>query len=127
LELDDSLAEAHISEGAIAMFYDFDWINAERKFRRGIELNPSYEIGFEQYGYLYVALGKFDEGIRMTKLGIDAAPASVVLSDDLAQAYYLARRYDDASSQAHKSLELDPAHYGVLVVLAQLYEAKGDA
>ena len=125
LELDDSLAEAHASVGAIAMFYDFDWATAEHEYKRAIELNPSYEIGLELYSYLLVALGKFDDGIRMGQRGIETDPASVVLSDDLAQAYYMARRFDDAARQAQKSLDMDPNHYGIFVLLAQLYEAKG--
>jgi len=125
LELDDSLPEAHVSVGAVAMFYDFDWATAEREYKRAIELNPSYEIGFELYSYLLIALGRFDEGIRMGQRGIEAAPASVVLSDDLVQAYYLARRYDDASHQAQKSLELDGNHYAILETSAQLYEGQG--
>jgi len=125
LELDDSLAEAHASAGAIAMLYDYDWAMAEREFKRAIELNPSYEIGFELYSYLLIALGRFDEGIRMGQRGIESAPASVVLSDDLGQAYYLAHRFDDAARQAQKSLEMDANHYGILVLLAQLNEAKG--
>ncbi len=125
VELDDSLAEGHASVGAIAMFYDFDWVTAEREYKRAIELNPSYEIGFELYSYLLTALGKFDDGIRMAQRGLDAAPATVTLSDDLAQAYYLARRYDEAARQAQKSIELAPVDYAVSLVMAQLGEAKG--
>ncbi|HKE59727.1 MAG TPA: tetratricopeptide repeat protein, partial [Pyrinomonadaceae bacterium] len=126
LELDDSLAEAHASAGAIAMLYDYDWAAAEQAYKRAIELNPNYEIGFELYSYLLVALGRFDDGIKMGQRGIEVAPASVVLSDDLAQAYYLARRFDDASRQAQKSLDMEPNHYGIFVLLAQLYEAQGN-
>jgi tetratricopeptide (TPR) repeat protein len=61
----------------------------------------------------------------MGQRGIESAPASVVLSDDLGQAYYLAHRFDDASRQAQKSLEMDANHYGIFVLLAQLNEAKG--
>jgi TolB-like protein len=125
VELDDSLAEAHASVGAVAMFYDFDWATAEKEYKRAIELNPSYEISLELYSYLLVALGRFDEGIRMVQLGVEAAPASVVLSDDLVQAFYLAHRFDDGLRQAQKSLDMDPNHYGIFVILAQLYEAKG--
>jgi eukaryotic-like serine/threonine-protein kinase len=125
VDLDDSLAEAHASVGAIAMFYDYDWATAEREYKRAIELNSNYDIVREVYSYQLVALGRFDEGIRMAQRGLENAPASVVLSADLAQAYYLARRFDDASRQAQKSFELDPNHYAVPVLLSQLYEAQG--
>ena len=125
VQLDDSLAEAHASVGAIAMLYDFDWATAEREFKRAIELNPNYELAFDIYAYLLLALGRFDDGIRMVQRGIEAAPANVVLSADLGQAYYLARRFDDGFRQVQKTQELDANDYAVLLVLIQLYEARG--
>jgi len=125
VQLDDSLAEAHASAGAVAMFYDYDWATAEQEYKRAIELNPGYEITFDLYLYLLVALGRFDDGIRMAQRGIETAPASVLLSNDLGAAYYMARRFDDSFRQAQRTLELDPTHPGVLLILAGLYDAKG--
>ena len=125
VQLDDSLAEAHASVGAIAMFYDYDWATAEQEYKRAIELNPSYEIAFDLYLYLLVALGRFDDGIRMAQRGIETAPASIVLSSDLGVAYYMARRFDDSFRQVQKTLDLEPNHPGLLTLLATLYEAKG--
>jgi len=48
-----------------------------------------------------------------------------VLSADLGQAYYLARRFDDGFRQVQKTQELDANDYAVLLVLIQLYEARG--
>src|SRR5213080_2370473 len=42
LEMDHSLAEAHASLAFATMFYDFDFVTAEREFERSIELNPRY-------------------------------------------------------------------------------------
>lgn len=125
VQLDDSLAEAHASVGAIAMFYDFDWATAEQEYKRAIELNPSYEIAFNLYSYLLLALGRFDDGIRMMQRGTEISPADVVISGDLGSAYYLARRFDDGFRQAEKTQELDSNNRRVLMLLATLYEAKG--
>jgi tetratricopeptide (TPR) repeat protein len=125
VQLDDSLAEAHASAGAVAMFYDYDWATAEQEYKRAIELNPSYEIAFDLYLYLLVALGRFDDGIRMAQRGIETAPASIVLSSDLGSAYYMARRFDDSFRQVQKTLDFEPNHPGLLTLLATLYEAKG--
>ncbi len=125
LEIDDTLAEAHTSSGAILMFYDLDWATAEREYKRAIELNPNYEISFEVYSYLLIAMGRLDEGIRMAQRGVEADPLSVPLMDDLAQAYYLARRYDEAIKGYRKSLEIEPNHFGGHYGLGVVYEAKG--
>ncbi len=125
LQLDDSLAEAHYTAGAIIMFYDLDWVTAEQEFRRAIEINSGLELSYELYSYLLLALGRVDEGVATAKRGLQIAPLSVVLSDDVASAYYIARRYDEALQQYQKSLEIDPNHYGGALGLGQVYEIKG--
>ncbi len=42
LELDDTLAEAHIDMAIVHYWYDYDWNAAEKEFRRAIELRPNY-------------------------------------------------------------------------------------
>jgi serine/threonine-protein kinase len=125
LEIDDTLAEAHTTSGALTMFYDLDWAAAEREYKRAIELNPNYEITYEVYSYLLLATGRLDEGIKSAQRGLEVAPLSIVLSGDVASAYYLARRYDEALKQVQTSKEIDPSHFGGFIYLAQVYEMKG--
>jgi tetratricopeptide (TPR) repeat protein len=63
LQIDDALGEAHYVLGWVAYFYDWNWSDAEKEFRRAIELNPSF--GEAHYGYaLYLnAAGRHDEAI----------------------------------------------------------------
>jgi tetratricopeptide (TPR) repeat protein len=49
LELAPNLAEAHASLGAIAEVYHWDWSEAGRKYRRAIELSPSYATAHQWY------------------------------------------------------------------------------
>jgi hypothetical protein len=51
LELDDALAEAHTSLALIKRDYDWAWADAEREFRRAIELNSSYTNGHHFYSH----------------------------------------------------------------------------
>ena len=125
LELDETLAEAHTTLGALTMFYDFDWAGAEREYKRAIELNPNYSITYEVYSYLLGATGRFDEGVQMAKRGAELDPLSPPLITDVSGAYYLARRYDDAVKQLQKSLEIDPNHFGAHLALGTVYEVKG--
>ena len=125
LEIDDALAEAHTTSGALMMFYDLDWAAAEQEYERAIELNPNYAITYEVYSYLLSATGKLDEGIKMAQRGLQADPLSIALSNDVGGAYYLARRYDDSIRQYQKSLELDPTDASVHLNLGSVYELKG--
>src|SRR5712691_7823605 len=52
LELDETLAEAHVALGLIKMD-EWDWAGAEREFKRASELNPNLaEARFRYSGYL---------------------------------------------------------------------------
>ena len=64
LELDDTLAEAHISLGRIKFYFDWDWVGAEKSFRRAIELNPNYAYAHYVYALLLSALGRHTEAIH---------------------------------------------------------------
>jgi DNA-binding winged helix-turn-helix (wHTH) protein/tetratricopeptide (TPR) repeat protein len=125
LSLDDTLAEAHANLGALFMFYDMDWVSAEREYRRAIELNPDYEGTYGVYSYLLCALGRPDEGVEKARRGLEANPLSGALANDLALAYYQARRYDEAIKQYQKQLDMEPARAEALLGLGVVYEQKG--
>ena len=57
VELDDNLAQVHLSLGAFNLFYEWDWAGAERAFKRAIELDPNYAEPHELYGYLLRIMG----------------------------------------------------------------------
>ncbi|HEX9630139.1 MAG TPA: tetratricopeptide repeat protein, partial [Pyrinomonadaceae bacterium] len=125
LELDDSLAEAHASVGAITMFSKFDWATAEREYKRAIELNPNYPLSYELYSYLLTSMGRPDEAISMARRGTEVDPLSALLSDDMASAFYFARRYDEAIRQTQKFLDIEPNRPGSYAGLGQSYQQKG--
>jgi DNA-binding winged helix-turn-helix (wHTH) protein/TolB-like protein/Tfp pilus assembly protein PilF len=124
LSLDDTLAEAHANLGALFMFYDLDWVSAEREYRRAIELNPDYEITYEVYSYLLCALGRPDEGFTMARRALQVNPLSGPMANDLALAYYQARQYDAAIDQYQKTLEMEPTRGEALLGLGMVYEQK---
>lgn len=125
LAIDDSLAEAHASAGAVSSFYDFDWPGAEREYLRAIQLNPRYEISYELYSYLLCANGRFDEAVKIAQRGLDQNPLSAPLSTDVGSAFYLQRRYDTAIQQFQKSLDLDSTDSSSIISIGEAYEQKG--
>ncbi|MEP6787191.1 MAG: tetratricopeptide repeat protein [Acidobacteriota bacterium] len=125
LEIDEGLAEAHVSFGAMSMFFDFDWQTAEREYKRALELNPNYELTYELYSYLLSARGRPDEAIAMAQRGLQVDPLSALLSDDVASAYYFGRQYDHAIKQYQKSLEIEPDRPEAHMALGNVYDQQG--
>src|SRR5262249_8145110 len=57
IELDPSLAEAHVALGHIRLWLDWDRPAAEAEFRRGIDINPSSALAHDEYA-MYLAAGR---------------------------------------------------------------------
>ncbi len=110
LELDSSLAEAHVSLAFATMFYDYDFVTAEREFERSIELNPGSAIAHHFFGFYLGLMGRYEEGYTELTRAIRLDPQSGVIHWGLGCVYLVARRYDQAIQQFEKALELDPGN-----------------
>jgi len=125
LELDETLAEAHVSLGIFKLFYDWDWMGAEREFKRAIELNPNNPDAHHFYGHYLEAMGQMDEAIAVTKRALELDPLSLSINAELGFAYYWSRQYDEAIAQYRKTLEMDPNFVFASWAIGQAYEQKG--
>ncbi|HEV8129686.1 MAG TPA: protein kinase [Acidobacteriota bacterium] len=125
LEIDDSVAEAHASLGAVLAVSDRDWLGAERELRRAIELNPNDARTHHWYAFVLNGLGRTQESLVEAKRSLELDPLSLVPSMLLASCFYYARQYDRAIEQLQKTLELDPNSKGVQFTLGRVYQAKG--
>jgi TolB-like protein/Tfp pilus assembly protein PilF len=125
LKRNDTLAEAHVSLAYAKYAYDWDWPGAEREFKRGIELNPSYATAHHWYAWYLTTMGRHDEAIAVIKRAEDLDPLSLIIHVGVGWLFYYARQYEHAIAQYLKTLEMDAnfvlAHCG----LALAYQQKG--
>jgi serine/threonine protein kinase/Flp pilus assembly protein TadD len=126
LELDDTLAEAHIDMANIHFWYDYDWNAADQEFRRAIELKPNSADAHAYYGWELVSVGRVDEGIAQSKRAMELDPLSVEVNQIAGQNLYYARQYDQAIEQLRKTLDMDSDYWLARMLLGTAYEAKGD-
>jgi DNA-binding winged helix-turn-helix (wHTH) protein/Tfp pilus assembly protein PilF len=123
LQLDPALAEAHNSLGVVALFYDWNWAEAERAFRRAIELKPEYGDAHQRYGIYLTAMGRFDEAQAALDRAQTLDPLSRITATIGAYPSYYGRRFDAAVRQYRHVLQLDPgfsmAHFRLGLALAQ--------
>jgi Flp pilus assembly protein TadD len=123
--MDDALANAHANLGAMYMFSDFDWSSAEREYKLALELDSNYELTHELYSYLLTALHRPDEAIAEAQRAVDLDPLSATFSDDLALAYFMARRFDEAEKQNLRTLELEPDRPDTIYRLGNIHTQRG--
>ncbi len=107
LELDDSLGEAHCSLGFSQLLYDWNFAEAEREFKKAIELSPNYPNSHDGYGFYLKAVGRHSEAIEKCKQAQKLDPLSPFAHVSLGYAYYFARDYERAVEECRKALEMD--------------------
>ena len=69
------LVEAYPALAYAAMYYDWDWPEAERAFRRAIELHPGYANAHQWYANFLSIMGRCGGVHRRVRAGAGAGPA----------------------------------------------------
>ena len=110
IDIDEKVAEAHTSLGAVRFYYDWDWKGAEAAFRRAIELNPNHATCHHWYAEYLAAMNRLEEALASASRAHDLDPLSLTVNAGLGWVQYFSRRYDEAIQRFQKTLELDP-HY----------------
>jgi serine/threonine-protein kinase len=108
VELDESLAEAHIALASTRMFCDWDWAGAEREFKRALKINPVCPDGHHLFAHWYEAMGRFGESLAEMSAALEVEPVAPSLHSCLVQTLVHARRYDEAVHEGSVTLEMAP-------------------
>lgn len=125
LEIDEALGEAHNSLAWARLLYDWDWLGAEREFKRAIELNPSYTNAHEGYAHYFAAMGRFDEALAEIERARQLDPLSLITNTSVGSILVYAHKYDQAIEQLRKTLEMDPRFLVAVYFLTRAYVQKG--
>lgn len=124
LELDDQRAEVH---GALAIIqtHEWHWAEAEREYKRALELNPNLAGVHSDYSIFLCQLGRFSEAIAENHLAQNLSPLSVSLKDIEGRILIAAHLYDEARTVLLHLREMEPNAAFVHLGLAQAYFGMG--
>ena len=106
--------------------YLWNWAEAERHFRRALELNPSCAPAGQWYAEFLAEMGRFDEALAIVDAALVYDPLSRAIQATRAFVLWMARRFDDAIEQAEAVLDTDPTYPMALIRLGIAYVGKGD-
>ncbi|MDQ3665478.1 MAG: protein kinase [Acidobacteriota bacterium] len=118
IELDPTLAEPHASLGLVTWFLDWKKDEAEKEFKRAIELNPNYPTAHHWYSRHLRGVGRSDEGFKEIKRAEELDPLSLIFINNVAESYVDHGDLDSADKEFQRMMELDPnfwAAYQTLV------------
>jgi DNA-binding winged helix-turn-helix (wHTH) protein/Flp pilus assembly protein TadD len=124
LRIDPQLADAHNALGVVALFYDWNWSEAEAALCRAIELNPRLGDAHQRYGIYLTAMGRFAESRAALDRAQSLDPLSRIIATIAGYPAYYSRDFEAAARQFRHVLEVDPdfsmAHFRLGLTLAHL-------
>ena len=121
LERDPDLAEARLARAELLEISEWNWAEADKEYRRALELNPNYALAHEQYAIFLAAMGRFDQATAhaLTAEHLDPVSASVYAHGGVVS--FFARQDHQAIEQYRKALEIDPNFALALRRLSEIY------
>ncbi len=107
LKIDASLAEAHASLAEVSLFFNWNWIEAEQRYRQAIALNPHYASAHHWYAWFLMWQGRFEEARSSLRRARTLDPGSLTINTVMGLPDYYERQYDRAIAQYQHILQLD--------------------
>ena len=128
LALSPLLAEGHDALGFVHFYYDFDFEEAENRFRRALELQPGLAMTNYWYAGLLSATGRHEEAIARIRVAQELDPLSPLINADAGWYYFYARRYPEAIRECRRILAVAPDYaWAQQCVLAAARKSGRDA
>ena len=125
VRLNDHLADAHTSLGAVAAWFDRDWQRAEAEYRRAISLDSCAATAHQWLALGLATHGRIDDAVRELRTAVRCDSSSPSIATDLATVLFWAGHDREALSQVRLALALDPTSPRASAQLWRIYMATG--
>jgi TolB-like protein/Flp pilus assembly protein TadD len=124
---DEHSVEAHTSLAHVKSTQDWDWLGAEREFRRAIGLDRRYPTAHHWYAVSCLApLGRLEEAREEMLLAQALDPISSIIARDLARIHYYKQDFEAALEQCDHTIELNPHFSPAYWILGMVQEQRGE-
>ncbi|MGH9628595.1 MAG: tetratricopeptide repeat protein, partial [Bryobacteraceae bacterium] len=125
LQINPQLAEAEASLGLIRSLHDWEWMEAEKHFRRSMDLNPGYASAAHWFALDHLALlGRFEEAADIIDGACHLDPLSPILREGRGYVAMLAGHYGKALEHFREVVEMDQYFYKGYTSMGRLYIQK---
>jgi serine/threonine protein kinase/tetratricopeptide (TPR) repeat protein len=125
LEIDANLAEALAASAERKYLLEWDWVGAERDFKRAVEVNPGSDFVRKSYAYYLSAVGRFDDAIEHATIAKELDPLSPSAFHLVAYSLMGKREYDRAAAEFRAALDLNPNWTWGYIKLTKTYADNG--
>lgn len=107
IAIDDQLGEPYATLGIVNVQL-WKWAEAEREYKRAIELNPTYATAYHWYSILLKNMGRNDEAAKMIARASELDPLSGAIGCNISMIYQLQNNHDASIQNSLRMIELDP-------------------
>jgi len=125
LELDSTLADAHVVLGNCYLYNEWDFTKAEYHLKHALELNPSSVDAHCHYGWFFTLTNKMDEAITEMKKAIEIDPKNMNSQGYLAWLYMYFGSFEESMTESRKLLQLDPNSALAFYLMGSAYSEMG--
>jgi eukaryotic-like serine/threonine-protein kinase len=108
LELDPSLVDTYLLAADVALYFDWDWAQAEANYRKAIEISPSSDVAHREYSSYLLVLDRTDDAIAEARKAQSLDPLSVYATHQLGWSLLAAGRLPEAAAEFKKAIALNP-------------------
>jgi Tfp pilus assembly protein PilF len=125
LEIDPLLSDAHAMLGIVGV-YDYDWKEAERLFRLAMARDPVPPQVHAWYGWFFLmVMSRPEAAVEEFERGLQEDPLHLLFRVLLAFCMEAAARYEDASTELRRILELDENYWVAYTMLVWNHALRG--
>ena len=125
LELDPSLAEAHLSLASILAEDEWNFVDAEREYRVAVRLAKGSSVPHQIHAEYLSYMGRHDEAIAEIEYAVMRDPVSIPALALLGRVLTFAGRNDRAIVEMERALELHQNSPALYFFLRNGYKGKG--
>jgi len=120
VELDDSLAEAHRALAFAEFYGNWNFVDAEKEFRRAIQLNPNDPVARRWYANAFAALGQLQKSLEQIDKAQELDPTSHSTLSDKGVMLFQAGKREEGLALLKEVERTDPEFLSPHVYLMNL-------
>jgi TolB-like protein/DNA-binding winged helix-turn-helix (wHTH) protein len=124
MALDDSIGEAHSTQGLLEWRHEWDWAATEREFNSAITLAPSFGCGHLNRSYYLAWIGRRTEALAELAKSRELDPG-YTFADTESAAYYQFRDYERLLEVSRRGVASNPNEWVPYYFLGVGFEGSG--
>ncbi|HDS06357.1 MAG TPA: tetratricopeptide repeat protein [Bacteroides sp.] len=126
LEINDQLAEGHLSLGRLYLEYDWDIKAAEEELKNAILLNPNLSQAYSAYAELLILTGQYEESHQCQIQALKLDPNSISNQYYLGYTLYNTGQTDSAINYLRTLVNAETTSLDPSYLLGYIYLENGD-